>query len=138
MYRENNKENYEAFLERELRDTINSMDLQQNNISNEPSYLRDVFLDSEKEYVLYLLQDEELKNFIVDINRCHNADELLSIAQDLVDKVENNLIPYEKMDQVEKKLIILLSAVRDKVLEKVKEKYYDYEDANEVGYGRSR
>jgi len=134
MYRENNKENYEAFLERELRDTINSMDLQHNNISNEPAYLRDVFLDLEKEYVLYLLQDEELKNFIVDINRCHNADELLSIAQDLVDKVENNLIPYEKMDQVEKKLIILLSAVRDKVLEKVKEK--DYEAANE--YSRSR
>jgi hypothetical protein len=134
MYRENNKENYEAFLERELRDTINSMDLQHNNISNEPAYLRDVFLYSEKEYVLYLLQDEELKDFIVDINRCHNADALLHIAQDLVDKVENNLIPYEKMEEVEKKLIILLSAVRDKVLEKVKEK--DYEAANE--YGRSR
>lgn len=138
MYRENNKENYEAFLERELRDTINSMALQNNNISNEPAHLRDVFLDSEKEYILYLLQCEELKDFIIDINRCHNADELLYIAQDLVDKVENNLIPYEKMDQVEKKLVILLSAVRDKVLEKVKEKYYDYEDANEVGYNRSR
>lgn len=135
MYRENNKENYEAFLERELRDTINSMDLQHNNISNEPAYLRDAFLDSEKEYVLYLLQDEELKNFIVDINRCHNADELLYIAQDLVDQVENNLIPYEKMDQVEKKLTVLLAAIRDRVLMKV----YSYGDLNlDEIYGRSR
>ena len=138
MNEENNKLEYEAFLERELIDAINSMDLQHNNISNEAAHLRDTFLDSEKEYVLSLLQDESLKDFIININRCHNADELLYIAQDLVDKVENNLIPYEKMDQVEKKLVILLSAIRDKVLIKVKEKYYDYQDDKEVEYSRSR
>lgn len=135
MNEENNKLEYEAFLERELIDTINSMDLQHNNISNEPAHLRDTFLDSEKEYVLHLLQDESLKDFIININRCHNADELLYIAQDLVDQVENNLIPYEKMDQVEKKLTVLLAAIRDRVLMKV----YSYGDLNlDEIYGRSR
>lgn len=78
------------------------MELEPNNINNVPANLRDTFIESEKEYVLSLLQDKSLREIITDINRCHNAVDLLKIAQDLVYKVENNLIPYEEMETVEK------------------------------------
>lgn len=129
------KESYEALVQSRLDDTIDSMELEHNNISGVSAHLRDAFLESEKEYVLSLLQDESLKDIIIDINRCHNAEDLLLIAQEFVDKVENNLIPYEEMETIEKKLTILLAAIKDKVLVNVKEKYYEEDD---FSYGRSR
>lgn len=134
MNEEEIKKSYEEFLEESLRDTIDSMDLEHNNISGVSAHLRDTFLELEKEYVLSLLQDESLKDIIIDINRCHNAEDLLYIAQDLVDKVENNLIPYEEMETVEKKLTILLAAIKDKVLIKV----HQFGGVEDVLYGRSR
>ena len=133
MYIEENKQNNEKILENELKNTIDSMQLDQNNISGEFADLRDTFLDAEKEYVLSLLKDESLKDFVISINKFYNINDLVKIVQDLVEKVENNLIPYEEMEKVENKIIILLAAIKDKILVKVKE--YETEEI-EISYSR--
>lgn len=52
-------------------------------------------------------------------------------------EVENNLIPYDKMEQIEQVLTILLAAIKDKVLVKKLELYRDFSEEKEQG-GRSR
>jgi len=138
MNPENFREEYDAFFEKYLKEAIDSMNLEQNNSYEEPAHLRETFFDSEKEYVTLLLQDESIKDFIIEINGCHNIDEIFGLAQDLVYQVENNLIPYEQMELVEKKLTVLLAAIRDRFLVKVKVKEKYYEEEQEISYGRSR
>ena len=106
-----------------------------NNMNAEAAHLRDTFLKAEEDYVLFLLKDDEIKSFIKKLNM-YDGEELFSVAQELVDKVEMNLIPKEKMELVEKQLIVLLAAIKDVAREKTLIRTPDYE--NEQSRGRSR
>ena len=141
-------------LEQIIEEILELMQLEGNNLNSTHSHFRDTFMSCEKEYLVELLMDDEIRGLISEINLNDSA-ELFRIAQDLVQKVENNLIPYEQMENVEKTLTVLLLAIKDitlvKVLTKVKERFiendnglsessYDmqYNEYYEQGYSRSR
>lgn len=57
---------------------------------------------------------------------------LFETAQKIVDNVKIGLIKDEDMEKIELKLIVILAAIKDKVLEKKLSLYPDY------NYGRRR
>ena len=76
------------------------------------SLLRDTFLESESQYVYELLQDEQIRDMILTYND-YDPSRLAKIAKDLISKVEMNLVLEEQMENTEKVLTIILSAIRD-------------------------
>ena len=109
--------------------------MEDNNMSAEASYLRDTFLTAEREYVLFLLKDKQIKKLINELN-LYDGGKLFRTAQKLVNDVETGLIPEENMELVEKQLIVLLAAIKDVAREKTLIRTPDYE--NEQSRGRSR
>lgn len=110
---------------KDINDILSSLGSNKENIDGYTAHLRDTFLTAEKEYVGSLLENEEIRDFITEING-YSSEILFKNAQELVDKVEYGLIKDEEMEQVEQKLIILLAAIKDKVLEKKLSLYPDY------------
>ena len=106
------------------------------NTNSEVAHLRDVYLEAERDYVKYLMQFDEIRKWIYSLNKEYKPNYLFQIAQDLIDRVESGEFSDAEMEKVEIKLIVLLAAIRDKVLLKELIKYPDYED--ELDNGRSR
>lgn len=120
MFKMNNENElfiHEKSMPEDVEVALDYLDLEDNNISGRIAHLRDTFLAAEREYVMELLNDNEIREKIIKYNMLR-GDQLCLVAQDLVDRVENNLIPYEEMEKTEKILTILLSAIHDKVLRK--------------------
>lgn len=117
MNNENELFIHEKSMPEDVEVALDYLDLEDNNISGRVAHLRDTFLAAEREYVMELLNDNEIREKIIKCNMLR-GDQLCLVAQDLVDRVENNLIPYEEMEKTEKILTILLSAIQDKVLRK--------------------
>ena len=107
------------------------------NMNNSVSHLRDTYLMAEKEYIKELIKDDRVIELIRDFNQL-GSDVLFQLAQDLVTKVENNEFSYEEMELVEKKLIVLLAAIKDKVLIKELVLLPENEIEEEMHIGRSR
>ena len=64
-----------------------------------------------------LLKDEEIRNLIYKVNiDFENPEELFSVAQDLVYKVEMGLVPDDEMETTEQIITVLLAAIQDKVI----------------------
>lgn len=106
------------------------------NVNGEASHLRDVYLEAQRDYVKYLMQFEDIRQLVAQINASYDPDYLFEVAQNLVERVDAGEFDDEEMEKVEGELIVLLSAIQDKVLIKELIKLPDYEQ--ELGYGRSR
>ena len=87
----------------------------QNNISDEYANLRDTFFAAEMDYVRTLLQIEGIKELIIKYSNYSN-DALFREAQEIVNNVDNELIPQEQMERAEQALTILFAAIQDKTL----------------------
>lgn len=84
------------------------------NISEEAIYLKDTYLNSEKELLANLTENEKWQHLVNVASEC-NIETLFATAQSLINKVEYNMIPYEEMGKIETELTILLSAIQNKV-----------------------
>ena len=115
---------------KDVEENLSNLGLEDNNINGRIAHLRDTFLAAEREYVMEILKDKEVRQLIIDKN-LFDGTTLYQNAQNIIDQVENNLIPYEKMETYEMVLIVLLAAIQDKVLRK--ELTFD-----DMSYGRSR
>ena len=104
---------------KEIGEVLSTLNLYDNNINGTIAHLRDTFLDVEREYVMEVLNNEEILEKIREFN-IRNAEELYAIAQYIIEKVDNNLIPYNEMYKYEQILIVLLSAIQDETLSKQK------------------
>jgi len=124
---------HENSMPEEVEIELSHLDLEDNNITGRIAHLRDTFLAAEKEYVMELLNNPNIRAEIIRYNTLR-GDQLYLVAQELVEKVEQNLIPYEQMEQTEQILTILLSAIQDKVLRQRLEKMPD----GPIDLGRTR
>ncbi len=83
------------------------------NVNEKISHLRNVFLESEKEYFMYLLSTNfEYFNKLVDLP----SDALYAEAQKRIDMIEYGEVPEEDLDYQEGIITFCLAAVRDKAL----------------------
>ena len=96
---------------------LNQLCDNKNNIDGNIAHLRDTYLTSENEHLYDMLKKDEIKDLISEAN--HVPVELLyNEAERIMFMVDNNLILEDKMNGTELKLLILLGAIQDKVLEK--------------------
>ena len=87
------------------------------NLIDDAANLRDTFLLAERDYVRELLQIVEIKELIYMCSQ-QPSEVLFRNAQSIVNSIETNQIPDELMERAEQKLIALLAAIQDKVVEK--------------------
>ena len=87
------------------------------NTDEKAAHLRDTFLKAESEYVEELLKKEEFAYLVDEISEL-SSEELFQAASRIVSNVELNLIDEEDIEVTEQQLIIILSAIQDKVLAK--------------------
>lgn len=109
-----------------------------NNLNPEASHLRDVFLNAEREYVMELLKDPNIRNKICSLNHEINSETLFEIAQGLIDDVEFGRVPESEMSKVEGQITVVLAAIRDYTLRKELVLTPDYQEDEELSHGRGR
>lgn len=83
------------------------------NMNPEASYLRDAYLEAEKDYVKELLKQDAVREMIEDLNNYYDANTLYNVAKSLTDRVESGLASDEEMEEIELKLIVVLAAIKD-------------------------
>lgn len=106
---------YQASLHDDLKDTISMYASNRDNYSDEAARLRDTYLGAEREYVTELLKDESMQELIGQVNQMP-SDILFESAKKMVDAVELGTVPEDQMGIVEKRLIVMLAAIQDRVL----------------------
>ena len=116
-----------------LKAIIEQITPNKTNVNGEISYLRDTFLSAEFDYASVILDIDLLQKY-VSVNNEISPEILYQEAMDLIEKVELNLIPEEKMKKVEQTLIVLLAAIQDKRLIRV----LTYEETEERPIKRGR
>ena len=86
------------------------------NVDGEIAHYRDTYLVSENEHLNDVLKKDEVRDLIREANQVQ-SEFLYNEAERIMFLVENNLIPEDKMNGTELKLLILLGAIQDKILE---------------------
>ena len=84
------------------------------------------------------MQFEDVRQLVIKLNLGYDPNDLFVVAQDLVARVDAGEFSDEEMKKVERQLAVLLAAIQDKVLIKELIKVPDYEEEQELVYGRSR
>ena len=84
-----------------------------NNNDNDISYIRDLFLKSEFDYLADILKDSKNIDFIRNLNK-FSSEALIESAVKLMYDIDLGLYNYSKLESVEKEIILYLSAIKDK------------------------
>ena len=92
-----------------------------NNINGNIAFLRDTFLDAEKEYLEELMKQPKYKEFIESLNR-YGSKELSLNAIKRISDIETGRVKQEDLERVETEITLLLASIQDCVREKVKER----------------
>lgn len=104
--------------------------MEANNINGYAAHLRDTFLKAEREYVMALLEIDEVVDVIRQLNSDYSGESLFSAAKNLIDRVDNGEFDEEEMVKVEYQITVLLAAIQDKILIKVLERIMEKEEKN--------
>lgn len=92
-----------------------------NNINGNIAFLRDTFLDAEKQYLEELMKQPKYKAFIEKLNQ-YGSKELSLEAIRRISDIETGKVNADDLERVETEITLLLASIQDCVREKVKEK----------------
>ena len=92
-----------------------------NNINGNIDFLRDTFLDEEKEYLKELMKDEKYKTCVEELNK-YGSKELSLEAIKRISDIETGRVKEADLERVETEITLLLASIQDWVREKVKER----------------
>lgn len=92
-----------------------------NNISGNIAFLRDTFLDAEKQYLEELMKQPKYKVFIEKLKQ-YSSKELSLEAIRRISDIETGKVNANDLERVETEITLLLASIQDYVREKVKEK----------------
>ena len=90
-----------------------------NNINGNIAFLRDTFLDAEKEYLKELMKDDKYKMFVEELNK-YGSRELSLEAIKRISDIETGRVKEADLERVETEITLLLASIQDCVREKVK------------------
>lgn len=98
-----------------------------NNINGNIAFLRDTFLEAEKEYLEELMKDSQYKAFVENLNK-YDSKELSLEAIKRISNVETGRVKEKDLERVETEITLLLASIQDCVREKVKERMKESEE----------
>lgn len=102
-----------------------------NNINGNIAFLRDTFLDAEKQYLEELMNQSKYKEFVKSLNRYSSKDLSLEAIKRISD-IETGRVKEEDLEKVETEITLLLASIQDCVREKVKERIKKSEEELEL------
>ena len=105
--------------------------MEDNNINGKVAFLRDTFLNAEKEYLEELIKEPKYKDFIQHLNRYSSKDLSLEAIKRISD-IETGRVKEEDLGRVETEITLLLASIQDCVRERVKERLQEREDDFEI------
>lgn len=105
--------------------------LEGNNMSGNIAFLRNTFLEAEKEYLKELIKQPKYKKFIEDMNKYDSKHLSLETIKRFSD-IETGKIKNEDLEKTETELTLLLASIQDCVRKKVKERQMENEDDLEI------
>lgn len=92
--------------------------MKDNNVNGKIAFLRDTFLDAEKEYLEELIKQPEYRDFIEHLNR-HNSESLCLEAVKRITDIETGKVKEEDLESVETEITLLLASIQDLVRERI-------------------
>ena len=95
--------------------------MEDNNINGKVAFLRDTFLNAEKEYLEELKKQPKYKDLIQHLNR-YSSKSLSLEATKRISDIETGRVKEEDLERVETEITLLLASIQDCVREKMKEK----------------
>ena len=98
-----------------------------NNINGNIAFLRDTFLNAEKEYLEELMKEPKYKRFVEGLNK-YDAKKLSLEAIKRVSDIETGRVKEEDLERVETEITLLLASINDCVREKVMERIKESEE----------
>lgn len=98
-----------------------------NNIDGKIAFLRDTFLEAEKEYLEELMKQPKYKEFVENLNRYSSKDLSLEAIKKISD-IETGRVKEKDLERVETEITLLLASIQDSVREKVKERVKETEE----------
>lgn len=98
-----------------------------NNMNGNIAFLRDTFLDAEKEYLEELMKQPKYKEFVENLNG-YGSKELSLEAIKRISNIETGKVKEEDLERVETEITLLLASIQDCVRETVKERVQEYEE----------
>ena len=98
-----------------------------NNMNGNIAFLRDTFLDAEKEYLEELMKQPKYKEFVENLNG-YGSKELSLKSIKRISNIETGKVKEEDLERVETEITLLLASIQDCVREKVKERVQEYEE----------
>ena len=85
------------------------------NVDNNVAICRDAFLSAERTYVNELLKYDAF-NSLVEEYKNRPSDEVFTLAKNVLVRVETGQVPNEDLERAEALLLVLFSAIEDKVV----------------------
>ncbi len=104
--------------------------MEENNINGKIAFLRDTFLEAEKEYVEELIKQPKYKEFVENLNRYSSKDLSFEAIKKILD-IETGRVKEKDLERVETEITLLLASIQDCVREKVKERVKESEEEEE-------
>ena len=89
------------------------VNLKENNINSNISYVRDVFLEAESDYLKKILQDYNAREYIKSLNK-FSSDALIDAAIKLMNNIDSGVYSKDELEKIEKDIILYLAAIIDK------------------------
>lgn len=91
--------------------------MEDNNINGKIAFLRDKFLEAEKEYLDELMEQPKWKNYVEALNKL-DAWQLASHALKRMECIENGQVKDKDLESVETEITLILAAIQDFVRER--------------------
>ena len=99
-----------------------------NNLSEKIAFLREAFLEAEREYLKELMRDPRHK-LLVDMLKERDAGKLSKEAMRRIDDIEMGRVKEEDLERVEAEITLIFAAIEDCIRDRVREiTRGDYED----------
>lgn len=87
-----------------------------NNINGNIAFLRDTFLEAEREYLDELKKNPKYRMVIEDLNKC-DSEKLAYEAMTRIKNIETGKVKKSSLERVETEITVLLAAIQDRVRE---------------------
>lgn len=100
--------------------------MEENNINGKTDFLRDTFLEAEKEYLEELMKQPKYKEFVENLNRYSSKDLSFEAIKKISD-IETGRVKEKHLERVETEITLLLASIQDSIREKVKERVKETE-----------
>lgn len=101
-----------------------------NNMNSKISFLRDTFLDAQKDYLEELMKDPKNQIMVAELKRVDSEQLYIAAIKRIMD-IETGKVEEKNLERVETEITLILASIEDYVRERVRERFQETEETKE-------